>query len=207
MGWIVSSKYRFIFIHIPKTGGTSIAEPSYGSSRQGALIPHLGENDVINYGHIRAAGLKERMGEHWDEYFKFCFVRNPWDRLVSLYHYFLQNEEKAGSDLGLHIKACRSFREFCMSMDHLKLDAHFDEQVTYIIDYNGQPIIDFVARYESMNKDFSQICNHLGLPDISLPRYRRSKHNDYRLYYDSETKRIVEQHYENDIRLLKYAFQ
>ena len=91
MGWIVSNKYRFIFIHIPKTGGTSIAEPDYEGGN-GALAGYLGEQDYAQAGHIRAVGLKQRIGASWDQYFKFAFVRNPWDRLVSLYHYFLQDE-------------------------------------------------------------------------------------------------------------------
>lgn len=206
MGWIVSNKYKFIFIHIPKTGGTSIAEPAYGESGEGALIPYLGDSDIVNFGHIRAAGLKERMGAQWDQYFKFCFVRNPWDRLISLYHYFIQDREKTDSALGKRIKAAGNFRKFCMNMDNMELDAHFDNQTSYIADFDGQSIVDFIAKYETMEEDFRSICDRLGLPAIKLPHYRKSSHRDYRSYYSDEMMLAVESRYKNDIRVLDYKF-
>ncbi len=205
MGWIVSRKYRFIFIHIPKTGGTSLAEPRYRDGR-GALSACLGDEDYVQAGHIRAAGLKQRLGDQWPLYFKFAFVRNPWDRMVSLYHYFLQDEEKMSSDLGKRIAACADFRDFCLRLDELSLDAHFDEQVSYLIDYDSTPIVDFVGRFESLNEDYARVCRHLSLPVSELPHYRKSDHQHYRKYYDERTREIIAQRYAHDIGAFKYAF-
>ena len=79
MGWIVSRKLNFIFIHIPKTAGSSIGDPSYKKFRKGSLIQYLGDEDEAHQGHIKAIELKEKLKEPWSDFFKFCFVRNPWD--------------------------------------------------------------------------------------------------------------------------------
>ncbi len=204
MGWIVSTKYRFIFIHIPKTGGTSLAEPSYQGGK-GVLSGLLGENDYAQAGHIRAVGLKQRMGEQWDNYFKFAFVRNPWDRMVSLYHYFLQDPEKQASDIGKRIAACDSFTDFCAKLDELELDAHFDEQISYLIDFQGNMLVDYVGRYETLAQDYKGICSKLALPVMSLPHYRQSSHHHYLQYYDDQAKNAVARRYRNDIAIFKYS--
>lgn len=204
MGWIVSNKHRFIFIHIPKTGGTSIAEPGYQDSK-GALTGLLGEHDHIQAGHIRAVGLKERMGENWDHYFKFAFVRNPWDRMVSLYHYFLQDPEKQASELGKRIAACDNFTDFCARLESLDLDAHFDEQIGYLIDYNGNNLIDYVGRFETFEQDYENICTRLALPVTKLPHHRKSAHKKYQQYYDDKTAEIIAERYRNDIAAFNYS--
>jgi len=205
MGWIVSNKYRFIFIHIPKTGGTSLAEPSYQDSR-GALTEILGETDYSQAGHIRAVGLKERLGERWADYFKFAFVRNPWDRMVSLYHYFLQDPEKQLSEEGRRIAACSDFNDFCARLESLDLDAHFAEQISYLIDYNGKILVDSVGRFESLDRDYAKICAVLKLPVKALPHYRKSTHQQYRRYYNDQSRKIIAERYRNDIAAFGYRF-
>lgn len=206
MGWIVSSKYRFIFIHIPKTGGTSLAEPSFQGGK-GVLSGVLGEHDYARAGHIRAVGLKQRMGGQWDNYFKFAFVRNPWDRMVSLYHYFLQNPEKQASDIGKRIAACSDFTDFCSRLDELELDPHFDEQISYLIDFQGNMLVDYVGRYETLDRDYKDICARLGLPVMSLPHYRQSSHHHYLQYYDEQAIDAVARRYKNDIAVFNYSIR
>jgi hypothetical protein len=206
MSWILSRKYRFIFIHIPKTGGTSIADPAYADMKRGALVEFLGPGDIVQQGHVRAVGLRDQLGDDWDHFFKFAFVRNPWDRLVSLYHYFLQDDEKIKSPLGRRIACCGSFIEFCKQLNTLDLDPHFDPQVSYLIDYEGNLLLDYVGRFESMDTQFKQICDHLGIPAKPLPHYRKSRHQDYRTYYDDESREIVAKRYWSDIKSFNYNF-
>jgi chondroitin 4-sulfotransferase 11 len=205
MGWIVSKKYKFIFIHIPKTGGSSIAEPEYLSG-QGALVAHLGSEDHVQAGHIRAVGLKNRLQDNWDDYFKFTFVRNPWDRTVSLYHYFLQDPEKQRSMLGKEIAKLGSFKEFCHQLDNIELDPHFDPQISYLIDYEGHILVDFIGRFETIASDVDFICKKAGLPAIILPHFRKSDHDSYRRYYDNESAGIIATKYKSDIDAFKYTF-
>jgi chondroitin 4-sulfotransferase 11 len=205
MGWIVSKKYKFIFIHIPKTGGSSIAEPEYRAS-QGALVAHLGSEDHVQAGHIRAVGLKNSLQDNWDDYFKFAFVRNPWDRIVSLYHYFLQDSEKQCSALGKEIAKLGGFREFCLQIDNLELDAHFDPQISYLINYEGKFLLDYLGRYESLDKDFDFVCKKIGLPTVKLPHLRKSNHDTYHNHYDDEIAKIIATKYKSDIDAFKYSF-
>jgi len=206
MGWIVSQKYRFVFIHIPKTGGTSLAEPAYRDS-SGALTGILGESDYSQAGHILARGLKERMGERWDDYFKFAFVRNPWDRMVSLYHYFLQDSEKQSTALGERIAACEGFADFCVRLDELEPDAHFWEQLAYLADSEGNMLVDCVGRFEHLDEDFEKICARLGMPAVTLPHLRQTAHRDYRHYYDARTVDVIAARYKNDIAAFGYSFE
>jgi chondroitin 4-sulfotransferase 11 len=205
MGWIVSKKYKFIFIHIPKTGGSSIAEPEYQSG-QGALVAHLGSEDYVQAGHIRAVGLKSSLQDNWDDYFKFAFVRNPWDRIVSLYYYFLQDPEKQKSALGIEIAKLGSFREFCRQLDNIELDPHFDPQISYLIDYEGRFLLDHLGRFESIDSDIDSICKKIGLPAVKLPHFRKSDHDSYKNHYDDKTVEIIATRYKSDIDAFKYSF-
>ena len=205
MGWIVSKKHKFIFIHIPKTGGSSIAEPEYQSG-QGALVAHLGNEDHVQAGHIRAVGLKNRLQDNWDDYFKFAFVRNPWDRLVSLYYYFLQDSEKRKSVLGKEIAKFGSFKEFCRQLDNIELDPHFDPQISYLIDFEGRFLLDYIGRFESIDSDINLICKKIGLPAVRLPHFRKSDHDSYQNHYDSESAEIIAAKYKSDIDAFKYSF-
>ena len=205
MGWIVSKKYKFIFIHIPKTGGSSIAEPEYLSG-QGALIAHLGSEDHVQAGHIRAVGLKNMLQGSWDDYFKFAFVRNPWDRIVSLYYYFLQDPEKQRTALGKEIAKPGSFKEFCRQLDSIELDPHFDPQISYLIDYEGQFLLDYIGRFESIDSDINLICNKIGLPTVKLPHFRKSDHDSYHNHYDNESAEIIAAKYKSDIEAFKYKY-
>jgi len=93
---IVSHADRAIFIHIPKTAGSSIKK--------------LGQLDYN--GHVRAAAIRNRVShEVWSTYFKFAFVRNPWDRFLSLYCYFAtMNEDHRW--FKRNIEVCRIVRSF-----------------------------------------------------------------------------------------------
>jgi len=219
MGWIVSRKLKFIFIHIPKTAGSSIGDPSYKKFRKGSLIQYLGAEDEAHQGHIRARELKEKLGESWDEYFKFCFVRNPWDRLVSAYLFykqsvssvsslisFTQEHYKKHTVLGQQINRCSDFREFCRNLNTFELDLHFEPQINFITDVDSSVIVDYMGRFENLKEDLGIICDTIKIPRIELPHYRKTKRKDFRLYYDDEIKEIVRKNYQNDIDYFNYSF-
>ncbi|MFO8053169.1 MAG: sulfotransferase family 2 domain-containing protein [Candidatus Omnitrophota bacterium] len=78
---LISHTYKFIFLHIPKTAGSSVAA---------TLKRNLNKNDLLLCPHTKAVRLKLTAKDKWKDYFKFTFVRNPWDRMVSAY-FFLRN--------------------------------------------------------------------------------------------------------------------
>ena len=93
---IISRKHKFIFVHIPKVGGTSIKKcllPFYDRKKELEKIPKgLRSSNVIARKHAYASVLLQALGKNiWRSYFKFAFVRNPWDWVVSIYHFIRIN--------------------------------------------------------------------------------------------------------------------
>jgi hypothetical protein len=174
---IVSHSLKFIFVHINKTGGTSI---------KNAVKPVLGEGDFNNLGegkHLSAHDIQKRYPEEWDDYFTFGFIRNPWDRTVSRYFFWKQMNQK---------KVPASFEEF------VKSGQFASYTLCGMLCIGKNPIVDFIGRFENLNNDFAEICSRIGI-EITLPHINGSKHNHYASYYDSETWQIVQDHYKNDV--------
>jgi hypothetical protein len=192
---MISHEHRFIFVHIQKTAGKSLLKPL-------GLPPGAD--------HRFARQQRADYGEAlWHAYFKFAFVRNPWDRLVSGYHYRIRGGSQRPGDLARAKLYPRSFRKFCRNLDRFMNlpDEHmFVPQWQWISDPQERMIIDFVGRYEALDQDFETVCRRLGLPVKRLPHVNQSKHRPYPDYYDRETRDLVARAYERDIELFGYSF-
>jgi len=145
------------------------------------------------YEHIPAWRIRGYLGEEtWRSYFKFAFVRNPWDTQVSYYFY------KSRGD-----RARPSFAEFLAHGERAK----FQSWDLYTID--GQVAVDFIGRYERLEEDFAEAVRRAGLPGtIVLPIVNASdkpKHR-YREFYDERTRALVGQWYAREIALHGYEF-
>jgi Sulfotransferase family len=186
----LSHSRRFIFVHIFKTAGTSIraALERYTRAPGGKLWSRvrrrLGSPVPEPYpqltAHARAAEIREAVSpEVFSRYFKFAFVRNPWDWQVSWYHYILQNHEH-----------------------------HEHEAVTSLgnfADQRGSQIVDFVGRFESIESDFAHVCAVANIGS-RLPHLNRSRHADYRCYYSDRACRLLEQYSKDDIEYFGSSF-
>ena len=173
---MISHHHKCIFIHIPKTGGQSIERvfcDLLGLTWQTRAPLLLRHNDKAELGPEKLAHLnvdeyvacKYITREMFDSYFKFAFVRNPWSRVVSLYKYYRQ----------IH-KHRSSFRHFVLSgLDELlsRQDFHVKTQSSFVIS-DGKLSVDYVGRFENLQKDFYKICELLSLPSIELPHSNRS---------------------------------
>ncbi len=215
----LSPRHRILFVHIAKTGGTSIraALQRLHWTDPYAIPIHLvnGLTRVLKYKtgakfprHAKAIAAYECIGEpFWSQLFKFTFVRNPWDLQVSSWHHLRRVPTAPTDQLG-------TFEEF---LRH-KFDAgrpfqYFFEasrqiQSHYITDHDGRIIVDFVGRYERLHQDFDEACHLGGIPQVRLPHKRHSKERkkDYRIYYDAVTAELVAKHYAQDIQLFGYGF-
>jgi len=78
-------------------------------------------------------------------------------------------------------------------------------QKPFITDADGNLIVDFIGRYERLQDDFAEVCNRLGI-SATLPHSNKTRHRDYRTYYDSRTIELVADHWRDDIELLGYTF-
>ncbi len=203
---VISHPYKTIFIHIPRTGGSSIEERDFFSIEAGPT------HDALRV-------VRDQLdGEVYSSYFKFAFVRNPWDWVLSLYSYFSQMTPAHRwymNNMEVVQKVCsfRNFEEFCINLDWTGLRndyyhgvCHFLEQHSYITDESGAVAVDYLGRFENLNQDWLAICERIGV-DAPLPHLNFTKHGSYRQHYTPEARRAISEHYAKDIELFGYTFE
>lgn len=215
----LSPRHRILFVHIAKTGGTSIRA---ALSRLHWTDPYAVPIHLVNAltrmlkyktgakfpRHAKAIAAYECIGEpFWSQLFKFTFVRNPWDLQVSSW-YHLQGLPGARTD---DFDTFGDFLRHKFDQDRpfeYYYEASRQLQTSYIVDLSGRVIVDFVGRFERLNEDFAEACRLGGVPQIELPHKRHStkRSRDYRTYYDDTTAQLVADHYAQDIELFGYSF-
>jgi len=216
---LVSYKYKFLFVHIAKTGGTSVRaalerekwkDPYrimlFLCSRMSHLTKHrLG---VKFPRHAKAIAAKEMLPrELFDELFKFAFVRNPWDLQVSSYHHIKRERPEFIPD---RIKSFSDFVQWKLDPERpyqYHIDTSIEKQTDYLIDLSGNIIVDFIGKYESLQQDFDHVCETTGMKKRALPHRRQAKdRKSYRDYYDDQTAQRIADYFKKDIDILKYSF-
>ncbi len=190
-------KGKFLFVWINKTGGASIAK-ALGIKR-----------DKIGswYNHYTAMELRNIVGiNNFNKIFKFCFVRNPWDKVVSEFCFRVltcQNDLTESSIFSDWVERTYSQQD-PRYYDWPKM---FMPQIDWITDENGKTIVDFVGRFENLQNDFNIICDKLYIKRIKLPHKNASRSDtSYRKFYDDETKKIIEKIFQKDIEFFSYKF-
>lgn len=215
---LLSYRYKFLFVHIAKTGGTSVRAalererwkdayriPLLICSRLSALTGHrLG---VKFPRHAKIIAAKEMLPrELFEELFKFAFVRNPWDLQVSSYHHIRRERPH----LMEHIKDFPGFIRWKLDPErpyHYIVDTSIELQSDYLRDLSGKIIVDFIGHYENLQADFDAVCARLGIPQRALPHRRQARGRaDYRSYYDDLTAELVANHFRRDIEAFGYTF-
>jgi hypothetical protein len=207
-------KPNAVFLWIPKNAGTSIYSVlmKYGCIKYKSAeavkyaFPNRG---LVTFCHMSYIELLNRgfINKVYDKYAnKFCFVRNPYIRAVSLYEY-LKKTNKVDRRI--------SFETFC----HILKDGAFEppnlvntdginqcnKQVAWIKNKNGEIFVDFIGRVESLHQDCSRLFNTLNIRE-TIPNLNRGAYSNWRLYYNRVTKFIVKMVYEEDFELLRYSY-
>ena len=191
------SDHKCIFIHIPKSAGSTIHSILKNKSCT-VTSDHKTMYDLS----LRRSTIKQC--------FKFTFVRNPWDRFVSTYFYFKKYGRDNLGDMmtGYIVNSFNSFRDFAINFPNIPNQLfrypHFNEQVSWM---QGQPPFDFIGRFENLQDDFNTVCNKLSIPVQKIPRLNPSRHGHYTKYYDNETREIVAERYAKDIEHFGYKFK
>jgi hypothetical protein len=232
---VISHQYRCVFVHIPKTAGMSIEQVfvdlvgltwktraplllgrNENPRRGPPKLEHLRAGEYLACGHLTAAQL--------ESYFKFSFVRNPWDRIVSEYKYRgypVKIDFK--TYLFKHLPAPGWTDTYC----------HIIPQYDFLYDDAGKLLVDFVGKYESLQADFDKVCARLGIPPTPLPRVNRSLDEarpstlrelrkqvrraiwsrerahtfpHYTEYYDDESREFVGGLFRKDVEVFNYSF-
>jgi hypothetical protein len=172
---MICHHYKCIFVHIPKTGGQSIEHVFLDllgltwETRAPLLLRHNENPDLgpPRLAHLRAhdyVRYKYLTREQFDGYFKFAFVRNPWDRFLSIYKYL----NTGGEDFRQFGK---NFKSGLWKREHWFVRPQSD----FVCNDNGELLVDFVGRFESLQEDFDRICGSLGLPPMTVPHKNKSE--------------------------------
>ena len=197
---MIDHKHKCIFIHIPRCGGTSIEIAMYGKNW------FYVESSTK---HLIASTAKNIYKPYWNDYFKFSFVRNPWDRMVSLAKY------PTAYKLNLNKGKLVGFEEHFKEFPEIEVDKRSKslndtfypiKNSVYLNILNVE--LDFIGRFENLNEDFEFIYKSIGdiPPLLTNDLMHRSYHKHYTEYYDDETREIVAQKYARDIEYFGYKF-
>ena len=183
---MVSDQYKCIFVEVPKTGSTSIRQ-IIGEPEK----PHLNICQIAE--HISS--------EKFKSYFKFGFVRNPWDRAVSLY------ERKEG----IQLKQVLSFEQFVEWMKFSSCTCIHPMPHRYQLDWfvnpHGDIVVDFIGKFEQLDEHWQLVAQKLGI-DNKLPKtnINPDKKRHYTEYYTPKTIDIIRSRFAVDIEYFGYEF-
>ena len=214
----VSHSHKTIFVHIPKTAGTSIEAVlgMHGDKHDIGVVPYF--NQVLDREHLYGRQMQHMTAEAirtvlnndtlFDSYFKFTVVRNPWDRLVSALAWtdqkWVRGEELTVSGFDSQVRQLHAFL-ITAQTEPVQLPHYLYPQSLYIFDAARRPLVNFIARYENLAADWRVICAELKV-NVELPARMKSHHRDYREYYSPETRQRVADMYALDISLFQYEF-
>jgi hypothetical protein len=225
---MISEYDQCLFVHIPKVAGQSIEqvfltraghtwqqrekfllkanhEPALGPPR----LAHLTASEYVSKGHIQQ--------KEFEELFRFSFVRNPWDRLVSEYLY--RGHTFSFKDWLFNYFPTAHNDDYQKSYDAYR---HIMPQYDFLYDQRGNLLVDYVGRFENLSEDFAKVSELITGQRLSLPHKNKtpiaglkskvraivmpSRKLDYQAYYDDESRDFVEGFYAKDIKHFAYQF-
>ncbi len=216
---LISHTHEFIFFHVAKTAGISMRdvlerhaqEPEKFKIRRPPRTIDGVHNRMYEVWeglllHARARDAqKELSPEVFARFFKFGFVRNPWDWQVSMYHYLLHKETYSKHHIVSHMAGFEEYLEWVIATPDPFPRGTPKQQCEILVDSRNQLAVDFVGRYEALGTDFQHVCDRLKI-EGSLPHLNATPHRDYRTYYNDRSKKLVADHFPADVELFGYRF-
>lgn len=205
---IISFKHKFVFAAVPKTGTHAVRQ---------ALRAHLGEEDIeqvrlfvqktfpipalakLQHGHLGLEQLRPHMApEEFKSFFKFAFVRNPFDRFISYCAFMTRTKGHFAAD------PHRVMTYFVRNppWQHIL----FQPQHTVVADASGGLLADYLGRVENMQQSYDEIATRIGIPNTQLDKVNASQRRDYRDYYTPPLVDAVARLYARDLELFGYEF-
>ena len=205
---MISHKHKFIFLHLPKTGGTSILKPLHKLCDESKFkTGHPKLRLVDNSYHLIGKSTDIKLPA---DYAVYTIVRNPFQRVVSAFFYLKSRVSKWQNDLNFCTKheldRC-NFSEFVKyKLNDVSHYFHFRNIIGDYILKKDIGRVDSIGRFETLQQDFDIICDKIGIPCQQLPHENKSKHKHYTEYYNEETREIVAEKYAEDIECFGYEF-
>ena len=186
---VVSKQHKVLYLHIAKTGGSSIVQ----------LLKNNGMDDLVL---SNKRGIYEEKVDyfkdvvaHWDEYYKFTFVRNKFDLLISLYNYDRQLNGKYSLPKDI------TFEQFLKEQVGVR-EGLYTELIDqyYLTHTNDKCMFDFIGQFDTYNDDLNKVCSQLGIVNTqertNVGNYDRSKKKEY---YTEELKQLVKEKFPKEI--------
>lgn len=223
----ISHNKKFVFFSKPKCASSSIrkALDKYSDILSTSSPPY--------HHHTTALQMKihfNKMGWDWNSYFKFITMRNPWDMVVSFYHFAKPdiNGIYFWEEVRLGIKRDKNnlipFEQWILNKDikkswhgllykngefHKNLwtnDFSFFTLSNFILDENGNSLVDYIVKVEDMKRELNVVFDKISIPLKRIRKRNKSKHKHYRHYYSEEAKKIIEKEFQYDIKIGGYEF-
>ena len=229
----INLSVRHIFVHIPKTGGTSMSEVPWNAT---TYYNYWGHSTILDM---------QNFGVDINTFFKWCFVRNPWDRLLSGYDHAKEFHTMFPTFESL-VKAVYKYKSTYSRLNYkwayipdgipgvanLKPTSPelFLVSQTSFITIDDKIRMDYIGRFESLQEDWCKVCdkikeiaaksknfyknNYVKPENYTLPHKRDRKKQShtrytekpYQEYYTKEMKEMVEETYQADIVNFNYKF-
>jgi len=201
---MISLDKKFIFIHIPRTGGTSA-------------------NKMLKEYSFTYPRIKKRAGEysqkHWgisefeklvniEDFFKCSVVRNPFDRMVSIFHWGHQLINKKGIK---RVWINKDFKKWVVSEEWINpiikyAPTYKYTQSSWLRNKDGNICMDKIIRFEDLEFGWNEVLNTLKIKETLTKIHSTERIDDYKKYYNGQTKDIVYKHFNEDIERFNYEF-
>lgn len=220
---MISREREFVFIHIPKTAGTSIEKlvGHFETLERGAqdhrtvrelmrvTLPELASVSIRESPVQAARELRgvlrypQRISrDEFERFYKFTFVRNPWARVYSWFKNVTRDplhQQKRGI-----APDCTLYR----FLTEFGGQSELRTQLDWIRDRRGRIAMDFIGRFESLERDMRQVCGRLGMESSDMPHLvAGGGKQDYRDHYDDASRKHVAERYSEEIAMFGYTFE
>lgn len=195
--WVRTQKA--IFVHVPKNAGSSVQE-ALGIPKEGLRHPP-------------AEAWRRADPEFFDSAYTFAFTRNPWDRLVSCFHFIKNGKDPYNRMVAqIELRRAADFGEFLHMLrrplwrHQILSRVHFMSQTHYLCDPNGKVLVKRIGRFEDLPDSFAYLTAPLQ-GEFVLPQSGKAPTRDYRSYFTEDWQvDLVGRIYADDCRNFGYAF-
>lgn len=173
---MISTQHKTIFVHIPKVAGQSIEtlfleDLGLGWEQRGQLLMRKKkshEQGPHRLAHLRAkdyVALGYTDAQTYNSFFKFSFVRNPYARVLSLYHYLGYSR----------IISVEKFIEKVLRKMVKEDHFFYQAQYNYLYSDDGKLLVDYVGKLEQISEDIQPVFEKSGLLEKKLPHVNKSE--------------------------------
>ena len=213
MSLVISKKNKLIFFHIPKNAGTSVSslllknESFYYpwvilskilrkiKKTDNFFFDNFQKKIYLFTSHETVRTIERKISsEIYDNFFKFAVVRNPYSRFVSRYNYMKSTNT---------LKEL-SFPEFLKK--HVELSLIADQQYRFLLNKNGKIGVNKIIKFENINEEMTEFSKANNLKLSKFKKLNISTTENYKDYYDTDTKKIVEDFCKEDLEFFNYSF-